>query len=89
MIVDFNNSQDVLDLSRIDAINGGGDDAFSSIIIITGSAPATLNAGTLCYDSTNGVLYGLAGNAGTSAAPNFALNVGLGINWGMNDNILL
>jgi len=89
VIADFNNSQDVLDLSGIDAINGGADDAFLSIILNTTGAPATLAAGTLCYDSTNGILYGLAGDAGTRAVPNFALNVGLGILWGTNGNILL
>jgi Ca2+-binding RTX toxin-like protein len=89
VILDFSNSQDVLDLSRIDAINGGADNAFSSIITLSSGAPATLAAGTLSYDSSNGVLYGLVGNAGTSAAPNFAITVGLGISWGTNGNILL
>ena len=89
VIADFNNSQDVLDLSKIDAINGGADDAFSSTIIFGTGAPATLAAGTLCYDFSNGILYGFVGNAGTSAAPNFAITVGLGISWGTNGNILL
>ncbi|WP_201831229.1 beta strand repeat-containing protein [Microvirga zambiensis] len=89
VITDFNNGQDVLDLSRIDAINGGADDAFSSIIVLGTGIPATLAAGTLCYDFSNGILYGFVGNAGTSAAPNFAITVGLGISWGTNGNILL
>jgi len=89
VIADFNNGQDVLDLSRIDAINGGADDAFSSIIVLGTGNPATLAAGTLCYDFSNGILYGFVGNAGTSAAPNFAITVGLGISWGTNGNILL
>ena len=52
-------------------------------------APAILAAGTLCYDFSNGILYGFVGDAGTSAAPNFAITVGLGIIWGTNGNILL
>ncbi|MEE1656111.1 calcium-binding protein [Microvirga sp. CF3062] len=89
VIADFTSSQDVLDLSGIDAITGGADNAFSSIIALSSGAPTTLAAGTLGYDSSNGILYGLVGNAGTSAAPNFAITVGLGISWGMNGNILL
>ena len=79
----------MLDLSKIDAITGGADDAFSSIIVLGTGAPAILAAGTLCYDFSNGILYGFVGNAGTSAAPNFAITVGLGIIWGTNGNILL
>ena len=46
VIADFNGSQDVLDLSKIDAITGGADDAFSSTITISLGAPAILAAGT-------------------------------------------
>ena len=46
--------------------------------------PPYLLPGRLCYDFSNGILYGFVGNAGTSAAPNFAITVGLGISWGTN-----
>ena len=38
-------------------------------------------AGTLYYDSTNGVLYGYVGNQGVNVAPSLTINVGTGVIW--------
>ena len=38
-------------------------------------------AGTLYYDSTNGVLYGYVGNQGVNVAPSLTIRVGTGITW--------
>jgi len=66
---------DVLDFSRIDAIAGGADNAFSIETFGGPNPPSILLAGYLSYHTASGILYGYAGSAGTAAAPNFSIQI--------------
>ncbi|MBM6579755.1 hypothetical protein ILT44_06145 [Microvirga sp. BT689] len=72
---------DVIDLSRIDAITGGSDNAFSGSILMGSTAPGQQNAGFLYYNMTSGVLYGYVGAQGMAVSPSFAITVGTGVIW--------
>ena len=70
----------MLDFSFIDPVtNQAGDQTFSLLFGTT--APGAMAAGTLYYDSTNGVLYAYVGNQGVNVAPSLTIRVGTGITW--------
>jgi Ca2+-binding RTX toxin-like protein len=72
---------DVIDLSRIDPIVGGPDNAFSGSILMGSTAPGQQNAGYLYYNMTSGILYGYVGVQGMAVSPSFAITVGTGVIW--------
>lgn len=71
MITDFVAGEDMIDLSGIDAILGGGDDAFTFI----GNGRYSGTAGELRYFVDGGDIY-VAGDVGGDGITDFLINVG-------------
>lgn len=84
-----NTAADVLDLSRIDAVLGGADDAFTGVTALGTTGLSQLEAGRLYYDTANGTLYAYVGAGSTLGQANFKLQVGTGVVWSAGVNILL
>ncbi len=70
-ILDFTTGSDKIDLSRIDAIDGGADDAFSFI----GSGAFTNVAGQLRYTDVGGGVYIVEGDVNGDGIADFTLSV--------------
>ena len=72
VIKDFTVGEDIIDLSGIDANTTiAGDQAFSSTIILSSTAPFTA-PGQLRFDRVHGVIYG---NTDSDSAPEFAIQL--------------
>lgn len=84
-----NTTADLLDLSRIDALLGGSNDAFTGVTALGATGLARLEAGRLYYDTVNGTLYAYVGAGSTLWKANFKLQVGTGVVWSTGVNILL
>ncbi|UVO55787.1 M10 family metallopeptidase C-terminal domain-containing protein [Sphingomonas sp. SUN039] len=70
-ILDFTTGSDKIDLSRIDAINGGADDAFSFI----GSSAFGNVAGQLRYTDSGGGVYIVEGDVNGDGVADFTLSM--------------